>query len=213
MVCSAPPKGRARRTVRLLAQEAFKRKLVPRVGRGTNRVLLDSHEPTPWQKTSCVAELDDAYIARIEDVLGCIKSPNPVLCADEKPVSLHADIRPAPRPLPEHLVKQDNEYKCRGTTNLFAVVKPTASCHFNRATPNRSAQPFAQIIRDLAATHPSARKIHLVMDNLNVHCRGSLTDSFGAREGRYCRTASIPTHAQTRKLAETSRNRTQHTLP
>ena len=30
--CSSPPEGRARWTVRLVAEEAVKRKLVPRVG-------------------------------------------------------------------------------------------------------------------------------------------------------------------------------------
>jgi transposase len=35
MVCSNPPEGRARWTVRLVAEEAVKRKLVPRVGRET----------------------------------------------------------------------------------------------------------------------------------------------------------------------------------
>ena len=35
-VCSSPPEGRARWTVRLVAQEAVKRKLVPRVGRGNH---------------------------------------------------------------------------------------------------------------------------------------------------------------------------------
>src|SRR5215471_8585533 len=40
MVCSSPPEGRARWTVRLVAEEAVKRKLVPRVGRETVRLLL-----------------------------------------------------------------------------------------------------------------------------------------------------------------------------
>ena len=35
MTCSDPPKGRARWTVRLVAEEAVKRKLVPKVGRET----------------------------------------------------------------------------------------------------------------------------------------------------------------------------------
>jgi transposase len=33
MVCSPPPRGQARWSVQLIAQEAVKRKLVPRVGR------------------------------------------------------------------------------------------------------------------------------------------------------------------------------------
>ena len=49
MVCSSPPEGRARWTVRLVAQEAVKRKLVPRVGRETIRMLLLSHDLKPWR--------------------------------------------------------------------------------------------------------------------------------------------------------------------
>lgn len=40
MVCSDPPQGRARWTVRLVAEEAVKRKLVPAIGRETIRILL-----------------------------------------------------------------------------------------------------------------------------------------------------------------------------
>jgi putative transposase len=50
MVCSHPPKGRARWTVRLVAQEAVKRRLVPRVGRETIRILLLSHDLKPWRE-------------------------------------------------------------------------------------------------------------------------------------------------------------------
>jgi putative transposase len=50
MVCSTPPAGRARWTVRLVAQEAVKRKLVPRVGRETIRILLLSHDLKPWRE-------------------------------------------------------------------------------------------------------------------------------------------------------------------
>jgi len=50
MVCSDPPQGRARWTVRLVAQEAVKRRLVPRVGRETIRILLLSHDLKPWRE-------------------------------------------------------------------------------------------------------------------------------------------------------------------
>jgi len=54
MVCSSPPEGRARWTVRLVAEEAVKRKLVPRVGRETIRVLLLSHDLKPWREKNVV---------------------------------------------------------------------------------------------------------------------------------------------------------------
>ena len=50
MVCSDPPAGRARWTVRLIAQEAVKRKLVLRAGRETIRVLLESHDFKPGRR-------------------------------------------------------------------------------------------------------------------------------------------------------------------
>jgi putative transposase len=54
MVCSQPPQGRARWTVRLVATEAVRRKLVPRVGRETVRVLLESHDLKPWREKNVV---------------------------------------------------------------------------------------------------------------------------------------------------------------
>lgn len=54
MVCSSPPEGQARWTVRLIAEEAVKRKLVPRVGRETIRVLLSSHDLKPWREKNVV---------------------------------------------------------------------------------------------------------------------------------------------------------------
>jgi hypothetical protein len=50
VACSPPPEGRARWTVRLLTEEAIRRKLVPRVGRETIRVLLESHDLKPWRE-------------------------------------------------------------------------------------------------------------------------------------------------------------------
>src|SRR5947209_16208172 len=50
MVCGSPPKGHARWTVRLVAEEAVRRRLVPRVGRETIRVLLLHHDLKPWRE-------------------------------------------------------------------------------------------------------------------------------------------------------------------
>jgi putative transposase len=54
MVCGDPPVGRARWTMRLIAEEAVKRKLVPQVGRETIRVLLSSHDLKPWREKNVV---------------------------------------------------------------------------------------------------------------------------------------------------------------
>ena len=64
MVCSAPPEGQARWTVRLTAEEAVKRKLVPHVGRETIRVLLSSHDFKPWREKNVVVRRDEPAWSR-----------------------------------------------------------------------------------------------------------------------------------------------------
>jgi len=134
-----------------------------------------------------VAELNAAYIQRMEDVLAVYEKPynarEPVLCQDEKPVSLHAEVR-APRPGgPGKIAKRDNEYERCGTANVFCAVEPQAGRHFTQPTPNRCAREYAVFLGDLIRRYPRARTIHLVMDNLNIHCRKSLTDYYGKRKG------------------------------
>lgn len=50
MVCGPAPLGAARWSVRLIAEEAVKRKLAPHVGRETIRILLQNHELKPWRE-------------------------------------------------------------------------------------------------------------------------------------------------------------------
>jgi DDE superfamily endonuclease len=137
----------------------------------------------------CVAELDEEYIRKMEDVLAVYEKPydatEPVVCLDEKPVSLHADLRPPQAATPGKIAKRDSEYERCGTANVFCVVEPKAGLHFTKPTPTRSAAEFAQVIANLAVSYPSARTIHLVMDNLNIHCQKSLTDYYGDMAGRY----------------------------
>ncbi len=54
MVCSPAPKGRSRWSIRLIAAEAVKRKLVARVGRETIRLLLLHHDLKPWREKNVV---------------------------------------------------------------------------------------------------------------------------------------------------------------
>lgn len=58
MVCSDPPPGRARWSVRLVAAEAVQRRLVPRVGRATIRSLLLHHDRKPWREKNVLRAAD-----------------------------------------------------------------------------------------------------------------------------------------------------------
>jgi hypothetical protein len=79
----------------------------------------------------CVADLSDDYVAKMEDVLETYEKPydpaEPVVCVDEKPVTLHADVRPASPAAPGGEARRDNEYERRGTANVFCAVEPKAA--------------------------------------------------------------------------------------
>jgi len=123
----------------------------------------------------------------MEDVLALYEKPlaenEPVVCVDEKPVVLHANVRP-PRPMrPGRVLRPDCEYERRGTANVFCGVEPKAGRHFTKVTPNRSAPLFADYLLQIVAAYPEADTIHLVMDNLSSHRRKALVDRYGERIG------------------------------
>jgi transposase len=123
----------------------------------------------------------------MEDVLALYEKPlsekEPVVCMDEKPVVLHADVR-APRPLrPGQIARRDCEYQRRGTANTFCGVEPKAGRHFTKITPNRSSPQFADYLVEIAASYPEVDTIHLVLDNLSSHNRKALVDRFGEKIG------------------------------
>jgi hypothetical protein len=131
----------------------------------------------------CVADLNEDYIAKMEDVLEVYERPydpeQPVVCLDEKPVTLHADVRPGSPAVPGREARRDNEYERCGTANVFCAVEPKAGRHFTCPTPDRSGFEFAQVAVTLALKYPNAKTIHLVMDNLNIHRPKALQDVFG----------------------------------
>ena len=131
----------------------------------------------------CVAELDEDYIRKMEDVLEVYEQPynpqEPVVCIDEKPVTLHADVRPYSPAKPGREARRDNEYERCGTANVFCAVEPKAGRHFTFPTPDRSAIEFAQVAFELALAYSDTKTVHLVMDNLNIHTRKALTDLYG----------------------------------
>src|ERR1017187_5317696 len=90
----------------------------------------------------CVAELDEQYIARMEDVLAVYEKPlsarEPVVCIDEKPVVLHQDVRPPIAMQPGRVARRDAEYRRCGTANVFCGVQPKCLCHIRTQNGNAS---------------------------------------------------------------------------
>jgi hypothetical protein len=129
------------------------------------------------------------FVCAMEDVLEVYTNPydpsRPVVCLDECGKQLVAEAR-VPLPAgPGQPARHDYEYERRGTANLFMLFEPLAGKRHVEVTDRRTAVDFAQVVRDLADIHyPEAKKIVLVMDNLNTHKLASLYQAFPPEEAR-----------------------------
>jgi len=125
----------------------------------------------------------------MEDVLDVYQRPadpnRPLVCLDEKPVQLLADIKPPLPPQPGRPVRQDYEYKRQGTGNLFVAFEPLNNWRKLQATRQRIRQDFAAFLIDLMENrYRDAEKVVLVMDNLNTHSPASLYELLPADQAK-----------------------------
>lgn len=125
----------------------------------------------------------------MEDVLDLYAEPydprRPVVCLDEKPVTLHADAHPSLPLAPGRPTRHDYEYVRQGTANLFVCVEPLAGRRHVRVTDRRTTADYAFLIRQLVDdVYPDAAVIRLVQDNLNTHAPASLYATFPPHEAR-----------------------------
>lgn len=100
--------------------------------------------------------------------------PRPVVCFDEQSRQLTKETRQAVPAAPGRPARVDYEYERNGTANLFMVFEPLAGKRRVKVTDRRTALDFAEVIREMVDSYPTAEKIVLVMDNLNTHQMASL---------------------------------------
>lgn len=131
----------------------------------------------------CITNITDEYRKRMYRILKLYAKPYdkrfPVVCLDEKSKQILADSR-KPIPMkPGSPEKYDYEYVRRGTCNIFAAVEPKAGKHHVQVTDHRKREDFAKFMRWLILTrYKSAKKVNVVLDNLNTHFEKSFEETF-----------------------------------
>jgi hypothetical protein len=126
----------------------------------------------------CIGALTEEYRGHMYALLDLYARPlsktEPVICIDEKSLQLVAHSRD-PLPMTERsAAKDDYEYVRNGTTNLFVAVEPKAGQRFVEVTAHRGKVDFVAFVQDLVnTTYAKARRVHLVLDNLNTHFKKS----------------------------------------
>jgi len=151
------------------------------------------------------------FVWRMEEVLDLYEEPydqkRPVVCFDERPCQLLAEVREAlsvGAGVPE---RRDHEYKRRGMAHLFVAFEPLTGWRGVEVRERRRGREFAEFVRHLAEDlYPRAEKIRLVVDNLNIHSAASFYEVFDAERARrlsrrieFCYT---PVHGSWLNMAE-----------
>jgi transposase len=188
--CTSPPSGRAKWTLELLAGEIVRLTNLGGLSRETVRRILSENDLKPWQrKMWCVPKIDGEYVARMEDVLDLYAetpaSSEPVICFDESPIQLIAELRRSSPASCGRPARFDYEYRRNGTANLFVFVNAHESWRHVKVTEHRTGADFAECMRDLVDEHyPHAERIRVVLDNLSTHSAAALYQSFPPEEAR-----------------------------
>ena len=135
----------------------------------------------------------------MEDVLDLYAEPydprRPVVCCDERPYQLVADVQ-APLPMePGRPQRVDYEYERQGCCNLFLIFQPLTGWREVHVTERRTKEDFARQMKWLAdAVFPEAEGIRVVLDNLNTHTPAVLYQTFPPEEARRL-TRTLAVHA------------------
>lgn len=143
---------------------------------------LKPHRHQTW----CIGTINAAFLARLEAILALYALPYdqvyPVVCFDERPCFLIGDTL-SPRPMRKgEIAKQHYEYEKLGSCALLAAIEPLTGRRFGQVHQRRTKREFTEFCVELSAAYPHARRIRLVLDNLNTHNASSFYEHLSAEQ-------------------------------
>lgn len=123
----------------------------------------------------------------MESVLDVYKqaySPDyPVVCMDESPKQMIAETRIAER-MKDGVKLVDYEYARKGVCNIFIASEPLTGKRMVKVTERKTKTDWAEFIKEIEDNYKNAKKIRLVMDNLNTHKASSLYEKYPPKEAK-----------------------------
>jgi hypothetical protein len=155
------------------------------------------------------------FVCAMENVLEVYQRPYhpeyPVVCMDETNKQLVAETRVPLLVQPGQPPCFDYEYERHGTMDLFMFTEPLAGWRHVGVTERRTRLDWALQVRELLdGRYREAKRVTLVMDNLNTHSLASLYEAFDPTEARRLMTrlevVYTPKHGSWLNIAEIELN-------
>jgi len=124
----------------------------------------------------------------MENVLDVYKRPYnvafPIVCMDESPKQLIKETRKVLPAKQGRYALYDYEYERCGVCTIFMASEPLAGQRMVKVSKRRTKKDWAYFVEEIAETYKDAKKITLVMDNLNTHKPGSLYEAFAPEKAK-----------------------------
>ena len=130
------------------------------------------------------------FVYHMEDVLDVYKRPYdpqyPVVCMDETFKQLIGETREPLPARPGSVERFDHVYTRNGVASLFLAYEPLRGWRTVWVTDHRRRLEWAQFISSLIrGRYRRAKKLVLVMDQLNTHSAASFYETFPPREAQW----------------------------
>lgn len=110
---------------------------------------------------------------------------HPLLCFDESSKQQIQEVIESLPMEPGKPMRYDGEYQRNGVSNLFMIFEPLGGKRHVQVTEQRTKKEWAECMKMIVdELYPDAKKITIVMDNLNTHTPASLYGRYPPSEAR-----------------------------
>ncbi|MEL6624946.1 MAG: IS630 family transposase [Bacteroidota bacterium] len=142
---------------------------------------MQPHRKRQW----CIRKVTARFLARLEIILRLYLQPYkeayPVVCFDERPCFLIGDIVEGLEMQPGQVAKENYSYSKHGSCCVLAAIEPLTGKRLAHVRTKRKKKQFALFMQDLAKQYPNAKRIKVVLDNLNTHGYSAFYETFDAQ--------------------------------
>lgn len=170
----APPDGSTHWSLRKMAA-------VMKVSKNLIARIWHEAELKPHRLERYMASNDPQFEEKAAAIIGLyLNAPEnaAVFCVDEKSAIQALDRLDKRLPLsPGRAERHGFEYYRHGTLSLYAALNPQTGEVIGQTAPRHTSEEFVAFLKDVAATQPVEREVHVILDNFSAH-KTSLVKQF-----------------------------------
>jgi transposase len=162
----APPDGSTHWSLRKMAT-------VMKVNKNLIARIWKEADLKPHRLERYMASDDPQFEEKTAAIIGLYLNPPQnaaVFCVDEKSAIQALDRLDRRLPLsPGRAEKHGFEYYRHGTLSLFAALNPQTGQVIGQTATRHTSQEFVTFLKDVIATQPDQRPVHVILDNFSAH--------------------------------------------